>query len=255
MVKICGVSSLACASNILEGTSPKIDFMGMILWPGTADKPCKRYCANGNMDEVAKMVDLAKQNDVTPVGVFVDEDADTIMQVANQVGLEWVQLHGDGARAALRKLPMKLKVIYVMATDPQTGKLTTPKPGEEAVEDRKKSYDAGKNPMAAVDFISAGRRVVDYVLIDGPSPGSGESAVDAKSGGLAKLQVPRGCSRKGWILAGGLAPDNVQTAIETCPFMPNVVDVSSGVCTSDGITKDADKVSAFVSAATNAMVA
>ena len=228
--------------------TPGVAFMGMILWPGTPEKPCKRYAAAGDWDEVAAMVNAAKDAGVTPVGVFVDEDAATIADVAKRVGLEWVQLHGTGARAALRDLPRDLKVIYAMATDPATGKLTTPRPGEDTTEVSKEKYDKGLNPMAAVDWVSGGRRTVDYILLDGPSPGSGECAVDGE-GGLAKLQVPRGCSRKGWGLAGGLGPDNVAAAIAQCPSVPAFVDVSSGVCDPTGVAKDAAKVAAFVSAA------
>ena len=44
------------------------------------------------------------------------------------------------------------------------------------------------------------RRTIDWLLVDGVTAGSGE-AFD-----WTNLKVPRGCSRKGWILAGGLNP-------------------------------------------------
>lgn len=81
-------------------------------------------------------------------------------------------------------------------------------------------------------------RVPEWVLVDGLSGGSGQT-FDWQG-----LQVPQGWSSQGWLLAGGLRPENVGQAVRT--LRPGGVDVSSGVCGRDGLRKDAALVHAFV---------
>jgi phosphoribosylanthranilate isomerase len=64
------------------------------------------------------------------------------------------------------------------------------------------------------------------------------------------LQVPTSLPRRGWLLAGGLKPDNVAEAVSIA--QPTAVDVSSGVCGPDGLLKDHDKVAAFIKGAKQA---
>ncbi len=59
-----------------------------------------------------------------------------------------------------------------------------------------------------------------------------------------RLAIPRGSSRRGWALAGGLGPDNVAEAAALA--RPDLVDVSSGVAGPDGVRKDPGLVAAFV---------
>ena len=76
---------------------------------------------------------------------------------------------------------------------------------------------------------------MQWLLIDGEKGGSGQALP------WHKLKVPRHLTDKGWLLAGGLHPDNVAEAVQT--LQP------SGVTQADGISKDKHKVNAFVNAA------
>lgn len=87
--------------------------------------------------------------------------------------------------------------------------------------------------------LSAHRRP-EWLLVDGLKGGSGE-AFD-----WAALRVPPDLAHRGWLLAGGLAPTNVATALRTA--RPAGVDVASGVANAGGLRKDPALVTAFVAA-------
>ena len=55
--------------------------------------------------------EAARQGGAEPVGVFVEETAEQIVQACEQTGLRSVQLHGTGARDALPWLPAELQVV------------------------------------------------------------------------------------------------------------------------------------------------
>lgn len=78
----------------------------------------------------------------------------------------------------------------------------------------------------------------ELILLDAPKPGSGQRW------DLSALREHRPDGR--WLLAGGLNPDTVATAIEAA--RPWGVDVSSGVESAPGV-KDHDRVRAFLGAA------
>jgi phosphoribosylanthranilate isomerase len=143
---------------------------------------------------------------VTTVAVFVNEPLDSIRRAMDRARLTAVQLHGNEAPAYADALAWP--VIRAVSVD---------------------EIDS------AVDAWSA----VTALLVDNIDPirrGGTGTAVDwTRAAGIAK--------RRRVVLAGGLTPENVASAIRA--VHPFGVDVSSGVESAPGV-KDFDKVTQFI---------
>lgn len=217
----------------------------------------------------------ARQHGAEPVGVFVEETAEQIVQAAEATGLRTVQLHGTESRLALSKLPPELQVqpglrlaqdcaawrlpevssrvqvIYVMHVS-SDGEMVTKFPQVTAQLAQTELQRCVRVPvdlhcsLADTCCLHPYRalltcRPIEWILVDGMRGGSG------KAYNYSKVKVPRGRAQNGWALAGGLNPDNVAQAIAA--LHPDMVDVSSGVAISPkSPAKDADKVRAFMQA-------
>lgn len=144
---------------------------------------------------------------VQVVGLFVNAGLDFVNRTADSCRLDIVQLHGEESPAYCQSVQRRVMKAFRVR---------------------------GMESLAAM----ADYRVAGY-LLDAYSPnsygGTGE-CFDWECAVLAK-----GCGPI--ILAGGLHPDNVATAVSR--VAPYAVDVSSGVESSPG-RKDPDKVRRFI---------
>ena len=201
-VKICGLKEVEHVQAAVEAGA---DFIGLMF------APSKRRIT------VEQAVELASHipDNVKKVGVFVNEKPETIKQIAAQVGLDFIQYHGDETAEQINAIGLPaIKAFFIR--------------NEEDV-----------NRAAAYD--------VDYYLFDAPGTdfrgGSGNSfdwtLLDDVNIALDKV-----------ILAGGLNEENVGIAVMLVD--PFAVDVSSGVEV-DG-RKSSDKIKGFVERAKGELI-
>lgn len=153
------------------------------------------------LEQAARVLKAVEGRSIKTAGVFRNQSVEAVNQICRTLGLDYAQLHGDESSDYCRQIDGKvIKALPISSL------------GE------------------AFDF----KDCSDFLLIDGPEPGSGE-VFDWNRLKDASLSLP-------YILAGGLTAENVGPAIEA--VSPQGVDVSSGVET-DG-TKDTKKIRRFI---------
>jgi phosphoribosylanthranilate isomerase len=198
-VKVCGIRREEDAALAVElGASA----LGFIFWPSSP-----RFLE----PEAAQTIIAGVPPFVSTVGVFVDQDAAHVADVARRLKLSAVQLHGseqvdayDGAA------PQIVKAIPVGA-------------------------DGSAERLVRAVPMRVG------VLLDAHDPvkrgGTGRTIDWTRAAELARMRPV--------ILSGGLNADNVSDAIDA--VRPYAIDVSSGVESQPGV-KDAGKLRAFFTA-------
>jgi phosphoribosylanthranilate isomerase len=146
--------------------------------------------------------------EILTVGVFRDEAPSRVVEMVHSAGLRAAQLHGHETVAHTKWIRERVPLVF-------------------------KGFAAGDPALDHFDDFGA-----DAALVDSHAPGSGQVFDWSLAEG-----APKG---RRVILAGGLTPENVATAIER--VRPWGVDVSTGVEVDGGEPgrKDARKVRAFV---------
>jgi len=210
-IKICGVTSCDDARAAVQVGA---DMVGLNFY---ADSP--RFVDPELAREIAAAVPQT-------TGVFVNASAAQINRIADIVGLDWVQLHGDEPPELLADLRTDLPVIRVRSMD--AGGLPA------IVDDWEACRRRGRQPAALlVDATVAGQ-------YGGTGKTADWSALADRSKWLREIPL---------ILAGGLHAGNVGEAISL--VQPEAVDTASGVEVSPGV-KSIDQLRSFSSAAQTA---
>jgi phosphoribosylanthranilate isomerase len=182
------------------------NLLGFIFW-----KPGKRYIAPPDAARIITAL-RAESLNWSAVGVFVDPSPDEVREASDLCGLDFVQLSGDESPEVVGLMPRPtFKALHVRV-------------GHEA---------------AAAELVASNAFGAERYLLD--------THADALPGGTgvtfnwASLKsVGPNC-----LVAGGLRPENVATALST--LSPFGVDVSSGVEFPSG-GKDPRLIRAFVEA-------
>lgn len=219
LVKICGISD---PRHARAAAALGADFIGVVFAPSRRQVTLgqgKRIAAALGKHEAAEWTDPTV-DDVEEalrsrrpflVGVFADQDVDTINSIAQDCGVDLVQLSGSEPweMCAHIKLPV-LKCLKVQE---------------------------GQSARDVLVGVTSQALVLLDPYIEGSYGGAGLT-MDWKVAADIAASMPV-------MLAGGLTPENVGQAIET--VHPWAVDVSSGVET-DGV-KDVALIRAFIEAA------
>jgi len=210
-IKICGITNI---DDALVAADAGADAIGFNFF-----RKSRRFI----VPEAALEITAKLPPGVMKVGVFVNLQPSEITAIANRVGLDCIQLHGDEPPELLAALPRNLQVIRAHRFGQQ----------------------AFAPLLSYLEECRAVGRSPDAVLIDADSGtefgGTGRTAdweqIAAHRAELGALSL---------ILAGGLTPQNVSEAIAN--VHPTAVDVASGVELQPGI-KDHELVRRFVTAA------
>ena len=160
--------------------------------------------------EQAKILATSIPSNVKKVGVFVNENPETIRHIFETVTLDYVQYHGDETNELIQQIG--LPTIKAFSVNEHT------------------------------NFDEISQYNVDYFLFDAPGV-----EYRGGSGHTFDWNYLKKCSINSSriFLAGGLSTSNVKMAIQQ--IQPFCVDVSSSVET-DG-KKDATKIQAFIETA------
>lgn len=193
IVKICGMTSSEMAQVVSQSGAD---------WIGFVFAPSRRQISPEDAKDIVRRLPA----NLKKVGVFVNERVERMIEIADHVGLDMIQLHGDETPDVARQLPFKTIKAF-------------------SIDDERISL--------ANEFPS------DYILLDSPAEkyrgGTGKT-FDWTS--IHHLNI----DPNKLVLAGGLTPDNVAQAIAT--VRPAGVDVSSGVETNQ--QKDPEKIKRFL---------
>ena len=210
-IKICGLRDAGAAHAAVRGGADAVGLQFVAASPRAVD-----------IDAAHRVVD-ALPPFVEPVGVFVDEDAQRIKQIAAALSLRTVQLHGRETPGHVAELA-PLRVIKALAFG-----------------------EAGEAAATLGTWTHSRPANLAAVLFDAPPPP--DAATTGGTGrtfdwrGLARLEAEGALvDLPPVILAGGLTPANVAEAIGI--VKPYAVDVSSGVESSKGV-KDTARIEAF----------
>jgi phosphoribosylanthranilate isomerase len=199
-IKICGITNL---EDALLAAELGVDALGFIFYP----KSPRNLAPEAAREIIAQLPPF-----VAAVGVFVDEAAAVVQELAARLRLDWVQLHGQESPEYCRNLGRKVIKGF-----------------------RIKDEDSLR---LLADYQGAAQAMLLDTYKKGQVGGTGE-IFDWHLARKAKKYGPI-------ILAGGLTSENVAQAIATA--LPAAVDAASGTEAAPG-KKDPAKLRAFFEAA------
>ena len=195
-IKICGLTNPEQALACFEMGA---DLIGLNCWSESS-----RYIIPEIISEIVSELPKSAKT----VGVFVNASPDSINNLMNLTGMDWVQLHGDEDLLTCEKLDFPWFKAFRVSPKFKFSLIKHYKQEIFLIDAYSKYHFGGSGLKVDIDLAS-------------------------KASGLGKM-----------ILAGGLTSENVEEAVEK--VKPWAVDVCSGVESKPGI-KDMNLVEKFIS--------
>lgn len=161
-IKLCGLSSeedIRCVNELQP------DYIGFVFW-----KKSKRYVT---MEQAGRLKSLLDPR-IQAVGVFVDEEPDSVVNLVNAGVIDAVQLHGNEDDAYIRSLRERVDCKIIQAYKIRS------------TEDVKRA-NASKADLILLDSGMGTGQTFDWTYVK-------------------EVERP-------FLLAGGLTPENVQEAV------------------------------------------
>jgi phosphoribosylanthranilate isomerase len=199
-VKFCGFTH---QDDVAQAVALGADALGFVFYG-----PSSRYVSPEHAQTLTRSVPAF----VTRVGLFVNEEAETVQRIFEIAGLNLIQYHGEESPEFCDAIGLP----YIKAFRVRKGM------------DLRTEMD--RYPNASGFLLDA--------YVKGQPGGTGE--------GFDWELIPQ--SHAPIILAGGLTPDNAKDAIDQ--VAPWALDVSGGIETKPG-RKDPDKMARFMNACRN----
>ncbi len=207
-VKICGLRTVA---DVMAAADAGASYVGFVFFPKSP--------RNVTIDEAAALA-IEVPMGVAKVALVVNADDAFLDALTAKVPLDMLQLHGSETPARVAEVKARYSLPVMKAI--------------------------GISTAADLEKIDTYAAVADQLLIDAKPPT--DANLPGGNGNAFDWQLLAGRKywTKPWMLAGGLAMDNVASAIATTGATQ--VDLSSGVESAPGV-KDPALIHAFIAAA------
>ena len=185
IIKICGIKN---ESTLLCCEKNNVDFFGMIFY--------KNSPRNISKEKAQYLLELSKNMNIEGVGVFVDENINSLNRIIEDLALKTVQLHGEEQNDYINILKQnKIKVIKKISIK-----------YEDDLKEIKK-------------FDNADYLLFDYKPALNELPGGNSKSFDWNIIKNLKINKP-------WFLSGGINIKNIDYI--SSKIQPFGVDLSSG---------------------------
>lgn len=212
-LKVCGLTKL---DQIHELISMNTDFLGFIFY-----EKSPRYVLNH-----LSLKDISKVNHQGKVGVFVNENIHTIIEIAHKADLNFIQLHGDESENFIfelkEKLHPKIGIIKVIRIGPTS-----------IISENVKSINRFFTSLHSI------QNDIAYILFDTDSEAFGGTGKQFDWNILNEFEIPLP-----YFLSGGISEQNINN-IKILNQKPFALDINSKFEVEAGV-KDVKKIENFI---------